>query len=113
MCVLAPPPPLLFFLSSPTNVQLDLRDVRYLMEEVWRNRSSISRSPDHITLTRWHRNQPTTVWNVVVMTTREAAAHDKLVNLADGYAPEVIERVQARLDEEERLQQLLHRRGLA
>lgn len=96
---------------SPKEIDLDVKDVAYLMEEVWRGKSAVSRTTEHLTLVRWDPTRPTTLWNVVPLTGAEAKRHEDLQRPADGYAPDVVARIQARLDAEERLQALMRDRG--
>jgi tRNA threonylcarbamoyladenosine dehydratase len=88
-----------------------VQDVAYLMEQVWRGKSAVSRTTEHLTLVRWDPARPTTLWNVVPLTGTEAAHHERLARPADGYAPDVVARIQARLDAEERLQTVMRDRG--
>ena len=94
-------------------MDLDVRDVEYIVEEVWRAKSALSRSSDHIALARWDRAQPTTIWNVVVLTFAEAERHELITTLAEAYPPDVLARIQRRLDEEKRLQAEIRSRGWA
>ena len=98
---------------SIKEVDLDVRDIAYIVEEVWRNKSAISRASERITLSRWDRSKPTTVWNLITLTVGEAERHDRLATPVGAYPPEVIERIQTRLDAEERLQHVLRMRGFA
>ncbi|KAL1916916.1 uncharacterized protein VTP21DRAFT_5113 [Calcarisporiella thermophila] len=82
-------------------IPLDLRDVGYIFEEIWRGRSAVSGSMEKLALTRWNHNLPLSLQNCVCMTKREADIHDKLTTPPEEYYPtEVLELVKRRFAEE-------------
>lgn len=92
---------------------MDINDADYIVEEIWRARSALSRSPEHLTLVRWNRQEPTTLWNVVVMTKKEADAHDKITSVREAYPLEVVDRIERRLQEVRKLEEHLQKLGFA
>ncbi|KAG0090646.1 hypothetical protein BGZ93_009213 [Podila epicladia] len=84
-------------------IALDRRDVGYVIEEIWRGKSAISKSMDKISLCRWKRSEPLTLQNVVLLTKSELDHHVKLpldADLIQEYGQEVVEFVESRFREE-------------
>ncbi|KAG0330647.1 hypothetical protein BG004_002046 [Podila humilis] len=84
-------------------IALDRRDVGYVIEEIWRGKSAISKSMDKIGLCRWKRDEPLTLQNVVLLTKSELDHHVKLpldTDMAAEYGQEVVDFVESRFSEE-------------
>ncbi|KAG0360449.1 hypothetical protein BG005_010672 [Podila minutissima] len=84
-------------------IALDRRDVGYVIEEIWRGKSAISKSMDKISLCRWKRSEPLTLQNVVLLTKSELDRHVKLpldADLVQEYGQEVVDFVESRFKEE-------------
>ncbi|KAF9317289.1 hypothetical protein BG003_000970 [Podila horticola] len=84
-------------------IALDRRDVGYVIEEIWRGKSAISKSMDKIGLCRWKRSEPLTLQNVVLLTKSELDRHVKLpldADLVQEYGQEVVDFVESRFKEE-------------
>ena len=86
------------FKQDPKNVPFDLADVSFILEEIWRYRSPLSRQVNHLTLERWDRSKPSTLDNVVVLTVPEAKKHAALASLEE-YPPEVRAFIEAKFRE--------------
>ncbi|KAI8592616.1 hypothetical protein BDZ88DRAFT_449124 [Geranomyces variabilis] len=91
--------------GNPVAVPLNIADVGYVYEEIWRGRSAVSGSFDKPQIVRWDNSKPPSFQNLVCLTRAEAEKHDKIPSnrLAEHYPPEVIEYVEARFLEERRL----------
>ncbi|KAF9390373.1 hypothetical protein CPB97_009461 [Podila verticillata] len=90
-------------------IALDRRDVGYVIEEVWRGKSAISKSMDKIGLCRWKRSEPLTVQNVILLTKSELDRHVKLpldADLVQEYGQEVVDFVESRFKEEAEISRL-------
>ncbi|KAF8977947.1 hypothetical protein CPC16_011117 [Podila verticillata] len=90
-------------------IALDRRDVGYVIEEVWRGKSAISKSMDKIGLCRWKRSEPLTVQNVILLTKSELDRHVKLpldADLVKEYGQEVVDFVESRFKEEAEISRL-------
>ncbi|KAK9493000.1 hypothetical protein V1508DRAFT_417064 [Lipomyces doorenjongii] len=94
-------------LEGSQKLPLDAEDVGYLVEEVFRGRSVVSRESggNRITLTKWRSEDEWTVQNVVLMTKEEAKMHEVLVlkggeNVEDVYPQAVLDLVKRRFEEE-------------
>ena len=83
---------------------MTVEDADYLIEEVWRNRSAISGSVEHLVLTRWDRTRPPGMYNAVLMTLSELKKHEKMEQLE--YPQEIIDRVEAILKYERELEKV-------
>lgn len=82
-----------------------LRDVPYIVEEVFRGKSVISNFSTRLTLSRWDPTKELSYQNVVVMTKDEQKNHENRVlkggeTLEDVYSEEVLERVKHRFAQE-------------
>lgn len=75
---------------------LQEHDLRYLVDKVWGGQSILSAWDDlfDLTLVRWDKNQEWSPWNCILLTKDEAAAHEKLVNLEEGYGQVFMQKVQ-------------------
>lgn len=62
---------------SPICPYLNAEEAGYLLDEVYRGFSVVSRSHDRPYFVRWDPRKPSTLENVVVMTRSEADKHDK------------------------------------
>ncbi|XP_052778908.1 IQ and ubiquitin-like domain-containing protein [Mya arenaria] len=75
---------------------LQEHDLRYLVDKVWGGQSILSAWDDlfDLTMVRWNKHEEWSPWNCILLTKDEAAAHDKLVNLEEGYGQVFIQKVQ-------------------
>ncbi|KAH3686404.1 hypothetical protein WICPIJ_002583 [Wickerhamomyces pijperi] len=86
-------------------VPIALKDVPYLVEEVFRGKSPISNYSTRLTLSKWDPSKPVSLTNVVIMTKEEMKIHEDRVLLGGEslevvYPKEVLDLVQKRFDEE-------------
>ncbi|KAJ3130168.1 hypothetical protein HK098_005415 [Nowakowskiella sp. JEL0407] len=89
------------FKSSP-HLQVSIRDVGYILEEIWFGRSALSNSLSQLVLTRWNPTKPANFCNLVCLTKSEADKHDKIPfdQFSAVYSKEFLDYVERRLDEE-------------
>ncbi|KAG0031279.1 hypothetical protein BGZ82_007047 [Podila clonocystis] len=90
-------------------IALDRRDVGYVIEEIWRCKSAVSKSMDKIGLCRWKRSEPLTLQNVVLLTKSELDRHVKLpldADLVQEYGQDVVDFVESRFKEEAEISRL-------
>lgn len=88
---------------------LDRRDVGYLIEEMFKSRSPISKSMDRIVVCRWKNSEPLSLLNAVVLTQPEMERHVALpvgTDLETVYGKEVIDYVEAVFKEEQQISRL-------
>ncbi|OBA14803.1 uncharacterized protein OGAPODRAFT_16780 [Ogataea polymorpha] len=86
-------------------VQIAMSDVNYILEEVFRGKSPISGYSTRLALSRWKRDEPLSLQNVVIMTKEEQKIHEDRVllggeKLEDVYPKEVLDLVAKRFEEE-------------
>ncbi|SCW04472.1 LAFE_0H14290g1_1 [Lachancea fermentati] len=86
-------------------VQVSLKDVAYIVEEVFRGKSPVSGYSTKLALSKWDPSKPVSVQNVVVLTKDEQRLHeDRILNggesLEDVYSKEVLDLVDKRFAEE-------------
>jgi tRNA A37 threonylcarbamoyladenosine dehydratase len=91
-------------------VPIALKEVPYIVEEVFRGKSPISGFSTKLTLSRWDPKKPVGLTNVVIMTKDEQKIHeDRVLNggeeLSAVYPDNVLELVQRRFKEEEYYEQ--------
>lgn len=84
---------------------VSLRDVPYIVEEVFRGKSVVSNYSTRLTLSRWDPSKELSYQNVVVMTKDEQKNHENRVlkgeeKLEDVYSEEVLQRVAHRFAQE-------------
>ncbi|KAJ3159741.1 hypothetical protein HDU86_001391 [Geranomyces michiganensis] len=93
------------FRGNLNAVPLNVADVGYVFEEIWRGRSAVSGSFEKPQIVRWDNSKPPSFQNLVCLTRAEADKHDKIPanRLAEHYPPEIIEFIEARFLEERRL----------
>lgn len=82
-----------------------MKDVPYIVEEVFRGKSVISNYSTRLTLSRWRHDQELSFQNIVVMTKDEQRSHEEQVlknktPLEEVYDEEVIKRVEMRFAQE-------------
>ena len=83
---------------------MDAHEVGYIFEEIWRGKSAISGSTEKPAIVRWHKDQPLSPQNCVVMTKKEADFHEKLdLKPEEYYPPNIVKLVQARFQEEKEI----------
>lgn len=85
----------------------DSADVGYLVEEVYKNKSVISGECSRLSLSRWRKDGPINLQNVVVMTKDEQKKHEELVlcdenpkTVEEVYPEWVLNQVEHRLRQE-------------
>ncbi|KAH3678212.1 hypothetical protein WICMUC_001641 [Wickerhamomyces mucosus] len=86
-------------------VPIALKEVPYIVEEVFRGKSPISGFSTKLTLSKWDPKKPVSLTNVVIMTKEEQKIHeDRILNgnesISDVYDEKVIELVEKRFQEE-------------
>lgn len=86
-------------------VPVALKDVPYLVEEVFRGKSPISGYSTRLTLSKWDPSKPVGLTNVVIMTKEEMKIHEDRVllggeSLTDVYSKKVLDLVEKRFAEE-------------
>ena len=86
-------------------IPLVLKDVSYLVEEVFKGKSPISGISTRLTLTKWDPSKPISLQNVVVLTKNEQKVHEDRVlkgkeSLQDVYDAKVLKLVSQRFREE-------------
>lgn len=82
-----------------------MKDVPYIVEEVFRGKSVVSNYSTRLTLSRWNPKAELSFQNIVVMTKDEQRNHEEKVlkngsSLEDVYSEEVIKRVEMRFAQE-------------
>jgi hypothetical protein len=85
---------------------LDRRDVGYLVEEMFRGRSAVSKSMDRIVVCRWKNSEPLSLLNAVVLTQQEMEKHVTLpvgMDLVSVYGKEVVDYVELQFQEERQI----------
>lgn len=87
-------------------VPVALKEVSYIVEEVFRGKSPVSGFSTRLTLSKWDPLKPVSLQNVVVLTKEEQKIHeDRVLNggekLQDVYPQEVLDLVKKRFLEEE------------
>ncbi|CAI4598958.1 CDG_1a_G0033230.mRNA.1.CDS.1 [Saccharomyces cerevisiae] len=86
-------------------IPLALKDVSYLVEEVFKGKSPISGISTRLTLTKWDPSKPISLQNVVLLTKNEQKVHEDRVlkgkeSLQDVYDAKVLKLVSQRFREE-------------
>ena len=86
-------------------IPLALKDVSYLVEEVFKGKSPISGISTRLTLTKWDPSKPISLQNVVVLIKNEQKVHEDRVlkgkeSLQDVYDAKVLKLVSQRFREE-------------
>ncbi|SGZ49002.1 CIC11C00000001865 [Sungouiella intermedia] len=84
---------------------VSLKDVPYIVEEVFRGKSVVSNYSTRLTLSRWDPHQELSFQNIVLMTKDEQKKHEERVlnggeDLKDVYSEEVLKRVAMRFAQE-------------
>lgn len=84
---------------------VSLKDVPYIVEEVFRGKSVVSNYSTRLTLSRWDPSQELSFQNIVLMTKDEQKKHEERVlkggeKLEDVYSEEVLKRVEMRFSQE-------------
>lgn len=87
-------------------VPIALKEVSYIVEEVFRGKSPMSGFSTRLTLSKWDPKKPVSLQNVVLLTKEEQKVHeDRVLNgddkLEDVYPQQVLELVNKRFREEE------------
>lgn len=84
---------------------ISIKDIPYILEEVFRGKSVISNHSTRLTLSRWDPKKPLSTQNVVVMTKDEQTKHEEKVlrggqSLEDVYPEEVLKHAEVRFKQE-------------
>lgn len=84
---------------------VSVKDVPYIVEEVFRGKSVVSNYSTRLTLSRWDPHQELSFQNIVLMTKDEQKKHEERVlnggeDLKDVYSEEVLKRVAMRFAQE-------------
>ncbi len=84
---------------------IDLNDVCYLVEEVFRGKSPISKQSTRLSLTKWRPDAGISLQNLVVVTKDEQKIHEQLVlkegkPLHEVYSQDILDLVEKRFREE-------------
>lgn len=84
---------------------VSLKDVPYIVEEVFRGKSVVSNYSTRLTLSRWDPSQELSFQNIVLMTKDEQKKHEERVlkggeKLEDVYSEEVLKRAEMRFSQE-------------
>lgn len=92
-------------IGEQQQVPISMRDVPYILEEIFRGKSPILGFSTKLKLSRWRAGEKLSLQNVVVMTKEEQHFHEKEVlnggkQPEDVYPKEVIELVNKRFEEE-------------
>lgn len=87
-------------------VPIAVKEVSYIVEEVFRGKSPVSGYSTRLTLSKWDPKKPVSIQNVVVLTKEEQREHeDQVLNggkpLEEVYSKEVLDLVNKRFKEEE------------
>ncbi|KAI8809252.1 hypothetical protein BJ742DRAFT_242339 [Cladochytrium replicatum] len=98
------------FKSSP-HLTVSIKDVGYIIEEMWNGRSALSGVFDRCTLTRWDIRKPAGFGNLICLTKEEAKLHHEYDpdKLAEVYTPVFVKFVEQKFREEASVNRL---RGL-
>lgn len=86
-------------------VPISMKDVEYMVEEVFRGKSPISGYSTRLTLSKWDPSKDISTQNLVLMTKQEQKHHELEVlkggkKLEEVYSKEVLEKVEKRFKEE-------------
>ncbi|KAI9012854.1 hypothetical protein BC832DRAFT_267153 [Gaertneriomyces semiglobifer] len=95
------------FYKSSQGLTLNIGDVGYIFEEIWRGRSALGGGFDKLQLTRWDVTKPAGFGNCICLTRAEAEKFDKVKpeDREAVYGREFIEFVEKRLEEEKSINQ--------
>ncbi|KAI9007693.1 ubiquitin-protein ligase molybdopterin-converting factor [Hyaloraphidium curvatum] len=98
--------------ANPVCPYINVEEAGYLVDEVYRGFSVLSRSHDRLNLARWDVRQESRIENLVLMTKSEADKHDKAwaeaiargeeLDLVARYGEDVVALVRKRLDQVKR-----------
>ncbi|KAJ1549906.1 hypothetical protein HK096_009787, partial [Nowakowskiella sp. JEL0078] len=64
--------------KSRVHIPLNIRDIGYIVEEIWFGKSALSGTFDKCVLTRWDITKPADFGNLICLSKSEAQIHDKL-----------------------------------
>lgn len=86
-------------------VPVAVKDVGYIVEEVFRGKSPVSGYSTRLTLSKWDPEKPVSIQNVVVLTKEEQTIHeDRVLNgkekIEDVYSKEALQLINKRFQEE-------------
>ncbi|KAI9090815.1 hypothetical protein DFS34DRAFT_653873 [Phlyctochytrium arcticum] len=91
--------------KSSDNLPLNVADIGYIFEEIWRGRSALSGGFDKLHLTRWDVSKPASFQNLICLTRGEVEKHEKLTfdQLPSYYSEEFLKFVNERFKEERKI----------
>ncbi|KAL3229195.1 hypothetical protein RNJ44_02282 [Nakaseomyces bracarensis] len=86
-------------------VPIALKEVGYIVEEVFRGKSPVSGFSTRLTLSKWDPSKPVSLQNVVLLTKEEQKEHEEKVlnggrELSEVYSKDVLDLVDKRFEEE-------------
>jgi hypothetical protein len=79
--------------------RVTLCDIVFLLDDVWKNKSSLNGSTDRLFLSPWDKRYPSRLDNLVLLTKQELATHDSIAvdDLEKVYGPAVCANIMAKL----------------
>jgi len=83
--------------GEKVSMNIEERDIRYVVKDVWHNQSAISSDDSHLSLIRWDKDEPLTPWNCVLVTKREAREHNRAKRPMKLYSEDQISNIQSKL----------------
>eukprot|EP01133_Synstelium_polycarpum_P012075 gene12075-14127_t len=86
----------IFHNTSPILLKkiVDATNLRYIVDQVYDGKSGVSLVSKAIFIVvRWRPELPVSLSNLVVLTDKECAIHEKLTRVEDHYTPEIIARI--------------------
>ena len=66
-----------FTRRHPQQNRLSIKDVAYLVDEVWLGKSALSGLSESLALAHWNPDKPVSLYNLVLMTKDECDLHEK------------------------------------
>lgn len=87
-------------------IPIALKEIGYIVEEIFRGKSPISGFSTRLTLSKWDPTKPVSLQNVVLMTKEEQKEHETLIlngdkKIDDVYSKDVLDLIKKRFEEEE------------
>ncbi|CCD27380.1 tRNA threonylcarbamoyladenosine dehydratase NDAI_0K01890 [Naumovozyma dairenensis CBS 421] len=92
-------------IGKEQRVPVAVKDIGYIVEEIFRGKSPVSGYSTRLTLSLWDPSKPVSLQNVVLLTKEEQKAHEERVlngqeKLQDVYSKEVLDLIKERFEEE-------------
>ncbi|XP_028930012.1 IQ and ubiquitin-like domain-containing protein isoform X2 [Ornithorhynchus anatinus] len=81
--------------KSAITFLIQLPDLQYIVEKIWKCQSALSACNDlyNLTMVRWDKSIEWSPWNCILLTKDEAAAHLNLNSIEEGYETLFIQRI--------------------